>query len=491
MNPVSRRLRDDLPFRRIALVLSGGGALGAYEVGVFRTLEAAGLRPQILLGVSVGAINAVVWLAHGFRSEGLVRAWSRLRPSSLGIRWPTVVMRVLGALAVLLGLLQLVSTLADLPSLGVMTWARRHQQAMSLGLRSLVLDSIAWIAVGVLGAAMVALSRDADEALARLWHPAEPARIQRATGWALALGTALYLVLLPLDVPWPRSFHLTLLVLGGAVWAANRPGRVSAALKHAFRRLMPETGGPGVWRSGARRLLLQGLVAEGDASRLMGGDTHLVLSACEVESGRMHYFINWSDPSPEFCTRVRDALGEPLVVTQPAGLLEAAVASSAIPVVFEPVRILGRDYMDGGVFTNQPLSVALADGADAIVMVLVSPSASPPRPSPHPNLLEMATRLPQLASWRDLQAQLRVLPEGWAREGDPGRVCVVEPERPLPGSVLGFDPGNAAELMGLGEADAWRALERSGWLAAGPPASAAGRDRVAAPASASIASHGV
>ncbi|MEI7926158.1 MAG: hypothetical protein WCI61_08245, partial [Chloroflexota bacterium] len=35
-------------------------------------------------------------------------------------------------------------------------------------------------------------------------------------------------------------------------------------------------------------------------------------------------------------------------------------------------------------------------------------------------------------------------------------------------TVLGFDPGQAAGLIALGERDAWQALERAGWL--GPPA---------------------
>ena len=47
---------------RTALVLSGGGARGAYEVGVLSVLlpelEARGERPSILVGTSVGAINA-------------------------------------------------------------------------------------------------------------------------------------------------------------------------------------------------------------------------------------------------------------------------------------------------------------------------------------------------------------------------------------------------------------------------------------------------
>jgi hypothetical protein len=41
---------------------------------------------------------------------------------------------------------------------------------------------------------------------------------------------------------------------------------------------------------------------------------------------------------------------------------------------------------------------------------------------------------------------------------------VVEPDRTLPGGVLGFDPAQAALLMKRGEADAWRALEHAGWI---------------------------
>jgi inorganic pyrophosphatase len=63
-----------------------------------------------------------------------------------------------------------------------------------------------------------------------------------------------------------------------------------------------------------------------------------------------------------------------------------------------------------------------------------------------------------------MQAELRNLPAGWSRDGAPARVCVVEPDALLPGGVLGFDPGTAAGLIGRGEADAWEALERAGWL---------------------------
>jgi len=47
-----------------AFVLGGGGALGAYEVGMLKALFAAGIRPQMVLGTSVGAINGAAVAAE-------------------------------------------------------------------------------------------------------------------------------------------------------------------------------------------------------------------------------------------------------------------------------------------------------------------------------------------------------------------------------------------------------------------------------------------
>lgn len=44
---------------KIAFVLGGGGLLGAYEVGMLAALAEAGIRPDLVLGTSVGAINGV------------------------------------------------------------------------------------------------------------------------------------------------------------------------------------------------------------------------------------------------------------------------------------------------------------------------------------------------------------------------------------------------------------------------------------------------
>jgi NTE family protein len=45
---------------RVALVLQGGGALGAYQAGVYQALHEVGIEPDFVSGVSIGAINAAI-----------------------------------------------------------------------------------------------------------------------------------------------------------------------------------------------------------------------------------------------------------------------------------------------------------------------------------------------------------------------------------------------------------------------------------------------
>ncbi len=45
---------------QVVLVLQGGGALGAYQVGVYEALHDAGIEPDWVIGTSIGAINAAL-----------------------------------------------------------------------------------------------------------------------------------------------------------------------------------------------------------------------------------------------------------------------------------------------------------------------------------------------------------------------------------------------------------------------------------------------
>src|SRR5271156_4419695 len=51
---------EEKPRRQIVLVLQGGGALGAYQAGVYQALHEAGLEPDWVIGTSIGAINAAI-----------------------------------------------------------------------------------------------------------------------------------------------------------------------------------------------------------------------------------------------------------------------------------------------------------------------------------------------------------------------------------------------------------------------------------------------
>jgi len=48
------------PFEQIALLLQGGGALGSYQAGVYQALHEAGLEPDWVAGISIGAINCAL-----------------------------------------------------------------------------------------------------------------------------------------------------------------------------------------------------------------------------------------------------------------------------------------------------------------------------------------------------------------------------------------------------------------------------------------------
>ena len=60
-----------MPARVLAFVMSGGGARGALEAGALRALLEAGIRPDMLVGTSIGAVNAACLALNGLDGTGL------------------------------------------------------------------------------------------------------------------------------------------------------------------------------------------------------------------------------------------------------------------------------------------------------------------------------------------------------------------------------------------------------------------------------------
>ena len=66
--------------QRTALVLAGGGSLGAVQVGMLAELIGAGIAPDLIVGVSAGALNGA-FLAHDpclATVERMALLWSRM-----------------------------------------------------------------------------------------------------------------------------------------------------------------------------------------------------------------------------------------------------------------------------------------------------------------------------------------------------------------------------------------------------------------------------
>ena len=75
------------PFEQIALLLQGGGALGAYQAGVYEALAEADLHPDWVAGISIGAINSAIIAGNApkRRVDALREFWQAISTSPLGI----------------------------------------------------------------------------------------------------------------------------------------------------------------------------------------------------------------------------------------------------------------------------------------------------------------------------------------------------------------------------------------------------------------------
>jgi NTE family protein len=84
---------------QVVLVMQGGGALGAYQGGVYEALHEAGIEPDWIIGTSIGAINASIICGNPVarRLDRLKEFWRRMERGSFweGIPfWSDVALRI-------------------------------------------------------------------------------------------------------------------------------------------------------------------------------------------------------------------------------------------------------------------------------------------------------------------------------------------------------------------------------------------------------------
>lgn len=81
LKPTSEPIVDRAKVGQVVLVFQGGGALGAYQAGVYQALQEAGIEPDWVIGTSIGAINAALIAGNTpeNRLERLRAFWVQIR----------------------------------------------------------------------------------------------------------------------------------------------------------------------------------------------------------------------------------------------------------------------------------------------------------------------------------------------------------------------------------------------------------------------------
>jgi NTE family protein len=106
--------RVERTYPTVALVLQGGGALGAYQAGVVQALAESGVQPHWVAGISIGALNAAIIAGNppAERVTKLRAFWDAIcqppflpaplaMPPLDGISWPLAVQNGLSGMAAL------------------------------------------------------------------------------------------------------------------------------------------------------------------------------------------------------------------------------------------------------------------------------------------------------------------------------------------------------------------------------------------------------
>jgi NTE family protein len=236
------------------------------------------------------------------------------------------------------------------------------------------------------------------------------------------------------------------LIVGTSVGAVNG---AYIASRPATVETLTELGS--IWRELRRRQifplnLLSGLLG------FIGSRDHLVPGSGLRRLLGKHVLQESLQEMPiEFHVVAVDVLtGEELLLSHGA-VLDAMLASAAIPAVLPPVAWDGRDLMDGGVANNTPISHAVALGAREIYVLPTGHACALDQPPT--GALGMALHALSLLSHSRLIADIEL-------HRDNAKLVVLPPPCPL--DIQPIDFAHADELIERGLVDARVFLDSGG-----------------------------
>ena len=275
---------------RIALVLSGGGARGAYEAGVLLAIQDARLPTHILTSTSIGAINAASYAGHGRgylgNAEPLVEGWLQLTPATVGIDWSRYIVVLAGLIAATAGFGNAAGVLLD--RLGIFF----HQDNPLL----------TWLLLGIAGTTVLFSYTEFSYLFYVLLHPMRGQRWtanKKKLTWSLIANTVVLgficwlLVSTHVEFKAASVFWLTprndlwlgiALLVGALLWSMlrNRVSRLS-------QRILRSPLDSGLFQNYERSRFLRERIHQ---RRLRRSPIRVVMTAAELYTGREKYFAN-------------------------------------------------------------------------------------------------------------------------------------------------------------------------------------------------------
>jgi len=456
---------------RIGVVLSGGGARGAYEAGALLAFQDAGLPTHIIAATSIGSVNAASYAARSEsltgNAEHLVASWLELTPGALGIEWTRYGWMLAGLIATSAGLGNLAYYLLTLAGVEL----RLHY------------PGLAWLALALAGASVLLFYPH----LPYVWHvlaarlgrrPLDPDRRRLGVSVAANLLVGAFLVTsiasLHLNVAFNNLLRRHPLAMAAALAALGAlrlvQQRHRGRLGRTWERIIRLSMHSGLFKNFERARYLRRAIP---VERLRRSPIRIVFTATDLESGLARHFSN-TPPAQLAADRGADQSFALEEVAAPDDLLPAIVASSALPITYEPIAVEGRLLSDGAVMGSQPIRPAIRLGADVLFLVLLEPSEGRRRETG--TFVDVGTRALGILMHEHLRADLRDLTdvnrlcEGAARElrvpaeavtielGERRmryvRPFVIRPDHPLALSIHDFGGPATPDAIASGYRDA-------------------------------------
>lgn len=409
----------------IAIVLSGGGARGDFEVGALRFLYDQNVRPDIICGTSVGAINGVK-LAEGEGApdqglQGLEAIWLELQRNEDMYVEESWLNRIDSELKDWL-------TGKGAPPEGPPP--RNYQAWGDIGSLIETIEKAAWLVNK--GAEILKMLEELSTARS-LYNlgPIQRKLMQRLNEGQIRQWSQAGVRKLRLGVVSLETGQLRYVTEDGTLLERDNitPVNTVATLQPRCQQLAGE---------------LATLEAE---QREAQREMHTAISPQEkahAASQVRHWSAQIREKQSELqrCNAEDPPSLSPLKVSLESGVM----ASSIMPAMFPPVNLGGEWYVDGGVREVLPMQAAIDLGADTIYAIVASKAASDPKgPFNTSGLLEILARSLIDIAINEVQLNETHPAGGW----EPRTVRLIQPSVDLHEPTV-IDPGLISINMAYG-----------------------------------------